>query len=1082
MGGAARGTAAVAVSYLPTITSQTFSLAVTGSAEGTANVTAPAVRADATFNSGARLTFRVDAPAEFSLTIAANSMDTAAAIGRYSFGPNNSGEITSGSRTVSGTLVPGQVYGVTAGAYGLDDPLGAEGWGVVATQARPMRIGSGTYSFNLTIDAATNASIRWNNGAGGSFDTTTNWQPQVVPNNSGDAHYTAVFDLDADYGVALPSAVVTDRLVVRNSRVDFNLGQDWRLVGSAEELPSIAVGGKGRLNITAGRLRSNHGIIGADFDLDPDTGPTAEVLVANSSGSLNANGRLTIGDVGKGRLFVANGAVSSLEGRIGVEAPGEVIVGGRAANWVAGSLAVGHGNDASLIIENGGLVESTTSAINATGTSIDDADTEVIVQGVNTDGAARASLWRVTDELTIDNGTLRVRDGGRVLAAQGVSMSGDFNRVLVEGIHAASGKRSELVSEKSFVVGGEEFAFSFIDISNGAGMRITTGSLHLGWDGREGSATVSGVHSSGERSTLSGDIIVGSDGPGLLEVFDGALVSTGDAIVGLNSPGVVQIRTGESAIASTWSLTGDLEIGLPGDSQGTVTLSDATLSPSGGVTLGELGKLLGTGTVFGIVSNQGGEVAPGLSPGTLTIDGDYEQTSGLLRMEVAGAAPGQFDVLKVTGKATIGGELMIEFLDGFAPRQGDAIELLDFAGTLNGQFTDIEILNLAPEFRFDLRPEAGALTMIALNDAVFVPPAPSVWNIDASGNWSSAANWTVDISNNPGEVAVFGGKITAPRTVPLDVPITVGRIDLDSANAYTIAGSNTLTLNAKSFPEQINVINGSHTINAPLTLADNTKITVTPAASNLSITGAISASGVTLTKTGAGSLTLNNLRADGLTIDAGTVAIAPNGTAAGTSVLGALAIAGANDAWTAKLDLANNDLVVQSSAANKAADLAKLHNQLKQGFNNGDWKGLGVTTSTAATNTNADTGLAVVDNALLGYTTLSGQPVTADSILVKYTYYGDIDQNGQVDADDLTVFANSFGRTSGSTQVDGDIDFNGTVDADDLTVFANNFNKGVGNPLATATVQAVPEPSTCCLLAVAAIVFASRRRRRSVAR
>jgi hypothetical protein len=83
---------------------------------------------------------------------------------------------------------------------------------------------------------------------------------------------------------------------------------------------------------------------------------------------------------------------------------------------------------------------------------------------------------------------------------------------------------------------------------------------------------------------------------------------------------------------------------------------------------------------------------------------------------------------------------------------------------------------------------------------------------------------------------------------------------------------------------------------------------------------------------------------------------------------------------------------------------------------------------------------------------------------LKYTYYGDIDQNGQVDADDLTVFASNFGRASGATQIDGDIDFNGTVDADDLTVFANNFNKGVGNPLANGGIHAVPEPAALALI------------------
>ncbi|MBW2397603.1 MAG: hypothetical protein JRG95_25445 [Deltaproteobacteria bacterium] len=33
----------------------------------------------------------------------------------------------------------------------------------------------------------------------------------------------------------------------------------------------------------------------------------------------------------------------------------------------------------------------------------------------------------------------------------------------------------------------------------------------------------------------------------------------------------------------------------------------------------------------------------------------------------------------------------------------------------------IEIVNLAPEFEFDLAPSAGGIMMTALNDAVFVP-------------------------------------------------------------------------------------------------------------------------------------------------------------------------------------------------------------------------------------------------------------------------------------------------------------------------------------------------------------------------
>jgi hypothetical protein len=366
------------------------------------------------------------------------------------------------------------------------------------------------------------------------------------------------------------------------------------------------------------------------------------------------------------------------------------------------------------------------------------------------------------------------------------------------------------------------------------------------------------------------------------------------------------------------------------------------------------------------------------------------------------------------------------------------------------------------------------------------PPGPAThtWNADSNGNWSLATNWTGGEPNAVGAAASFLGAITAARTITVDGPKTVGSLTFNNANRYTLAGPGPLTIDSAT-ASAIEVIAGSHTISAPVSLADNTVFTVGPAASNLSITGALSAGGVTLTKAGAGTLTLNNVRAAGLSVNGGTVAIAPNAgaPALSTSVLNTLTIAGANDAWTAKLDLANNDAVLQSTAATKAADFARLYNQTRQGFNNGTWTGLGITSTSAAGNTSTDTGIAVVDNALLGLTTFSGQTVTANSILMKYTYYGDIDQNGQVDADDLTVFASNFGKIfiEGATQIDGDIDFNGAVNADDLTVFANNFNKGVGNPLAVAAVQAVPEPATwaLALLAAAAVVIGTRIHRRS---
>ena len=132
--------------------------------------------------------------------------------------------------------------------------------------------------------------------------------------------------------------------------------------------------------------------------------------------------------------------------------------------------------------------------------------------------------------------------------------------------------------------------------------------------------------------------------------------------------------------------------------------------------------------------NSRADVDPGTSPGTLTIEGDYEQTGGRAGDRDRRHAPGQFDVLAVTGNATLGGTLLLEFIDGFAPRQGDVFEFLDVGGALSGAFDSVEVRNLLPGFQFDVRSDGGGLTMVALNDGVFVPePATFVLLMFSSG-------------------------------------------------------------------------------------------------------------------------------------------------------------------------------------------------------------------------------------------------------------------------------------------------------------------------------------------------------------
>lgn len=74
------------------------------------------------------------------------------------------------------------------------------------------------------------------------------------------------------------------------------------------------------------------------------------------------------------------------------------------------------------------------------------------------------------------------------------------------------------------------------------------------------------------------------------------------------------------------------------------------------------GTLTGFGTIGGDLLNNAGTVRPGGSIGTLTVNGNYTQSSnGALAIEVSPTAASQ---LKVGGAATLGGRLALLYDPG----------------------------------------------------------------------------------------------------------------------------------------------------------------------------------------------------------------------------------------------------------------------------------------------------------------------------------------------------------------------------------------------------------------------------------
>jgi uncharacterized repeat protein (TIGR01451 family) len=92
------------------------------------------------------------------------------------------------------------------------------------------------------------------------------------------------------------------------------------------------------------------------------------------------------------------------------------------------------------------------------------------------------------------------------------------------------------------------------------------------------------------------------------------------------------------------------------------------------------GTLQGVGTISGNVDNIGGTVSPGNSAGNLHISGNYTQgPTGALNIELGGIiSVTEYDVLDVTGQASLDGELDISLINGYMPITGTVFRIMNF--------------------------------------------------------------------------------------------------------------------------------------------------------------------------------------------------------------------------------------------------------------------------------------------------------------------------------------------------------------------------------------------------------------------
>ncbi len=194
-----------------------------------------------------------------------------------------------------------------------------------------------------------------------------------------------------------------------------------------------------------------------------------------------------------------------------------------------------------------------------------------------------------------------------------------------------------------------------LSIGSAANLGATLGQLNVD----NARLQTTGTFNVERTTTLGAGGATFDTGTGTTLTFDGAIDGVG---------GLVKAGDGTLVLAGLNTYTGDTTV-----STGTLRVNGSVTSAmtvDSGATLG------GSGAITGNV-NVAGTLAPGNSPGLLTVNGDLTLNPGsVTRMEIDGTARGsEYDALDVSGTAALDGTLDLVF--GYVPVDGDRYRLIN---------------------------------------------------------------------------------------------------------------------------------------------------------------------------------------------------------------------------------------------------------------------------------------------------------------------------------------------------------------------------------------------------------------------
>ncbi|MBN8246580.1 MAG: hypothetical protein J0L84_03960 [Verrucomicrobia bacterium] len=569
----------------------------------------------------------------------------------------------------------------------------------------------------------------------------------------------------------------------------------------AEIRGALAVGqsGEGELRVDrGGRVSSGTAglgvFAGAKGRVSLD-GARSQWIINPSSG-----GALLLGGGGFGEMSVVAG------GRLQAAGAGQVILGrdaaaegrlfvrgfGSAADFKPGSVIVGQRGRGWVELENGGELLADTlrlgmsPADNRILVNGEDAVLGVLNEAVVGDGGLGTLAWRggaqgVVKRLAI--GRASTADNRVTLDGAGtrVSGSGRMDVGEFEGRGTLELRNTaEALPAAGLSVGIYDRSRGTLLVEGGASLS-TPGDVILG--GGDASQATATIRQGGTLDALDFLVFARANGvatASLSESFAALFVARDFQVGFARGPaGPTRVVAGPDSLVQVGST---LRVGRNGRFHadgGRVVVGAANTPPPGVVRVGGGGLLTGSGLVQGVVEVlAGGRVSPGSSPGAITVQGSITFATGSrLEMDLAGTTPViGYDVLHVTGAVALGGTLVLNFTEGFAPREGQTFGLLVCDGGIQGAVAAVEVAGLTPGFEYTLTADGlGRLTLRADNDghSTTIPTLhiTAATAVEVAISWAANGTWTLESA--PSLAGAWSPVTQSPRRVADQFVVTL---------------------------------------------------------------------------------------------------------------------------------------------------------------------------------------------------------------------------------------------------------------------------------------------------------------------